>query len=221
MIPKDRLLRWTPRAGTPDAVETIYVRHVNGGVSQITLKSYEAGQESFQGAELDAIWLDEEPPMSIYAEALMRTMTTDGIVMMSLTPLRGLSDVVLQFLPGGRVDTGAIAASKFVVMATWDDCPHLSAEAKRELWDATPPFQRDARSKGIPQLGSGAIYPVPESDLIESPFAIPAHWPRGFGLDTDHGAGFTAAVWAALDTEIHTLHIYDCHKLNWQFTLPP
>src|SRR5215469_13212829 len=35
MIPKDRLLRWTPRAGTPDAVETIYVRYVNGGVSQI------------------------------------------------------------------------------------------------------------------------------------------------------------------------------------------
>ena len=88
----------------------------------------------------------------------------------------------------------------------------MAAEAKKELWDATPPFQRDARSKGIPQLGSGAIYPVPESDLIESPFAIPEHWPRGFGLDTDHGAGFTAAVWAALDRETHTLHIYDCYK---------
>ena len=31
MIPKDCLLRWTPRAGTPDAVETIYVLHLSGG----------------------------------------------------------------------------------------------------------------------------------------------------------------------------------------------
>ena len=73
--------------------------------------------------------------------------------------------------------------SKLVVGATWDDVPHLSAEQKAELWGSIPPYQRDARSKGIPQLGSGAIYPVPEAEIVVDPFEIPLHWPRGYGLD--------------------------------------
>ena len=56
--------------------------------------------------------------------------------------------------------------SKLVVSATWDDVPHLSPEQKTELWGSIPPYQRDARSKGIPQLGSGAIYPVAESEIV-------------------------------------------------------
>ena len=76
--------------------------------------------------------------------------------------------------------------SRLLVTATWDDVPHLAAEEKAELWASIPPYQRDARSKGIPQLGSGAIYPVPESDLLVEPFAIPAHWPQGYGMDVDH-----------------------------------
>src|SRR5262249_41905446 len=139
-------------------------------------------------------------------------MTTSGVIMMSLTPLRGLSDVVLQFMPGGKMDNEAIVSSKHVTMATWDDAPHLDERTKTELWNSTPPYQRDARSKGIPQLGSGAIYPIPESEVVVSPFEIPSHWPRGFGLDTDSGAGFTAAVWAALDRESGTLYVYDNYK---------
>ncbi len=96
--------------------------------------------------------------------------------------------------------------SKLVVTATWDDVPHLSADQKRELWDAIPPYQRDARSKGIPQLGSGAIYPVPESDIVEEPFDIPAWWPRSYGMDV--GWNMTAVVWGARDPETDTLHIY-------------
>jgi hypothetical protein len=73
--------------------------------------------------------------------------------------------------------------------------PHLSAEQKAELWGSIPPYQRDARSKGIPQLGSGAIYPVPESEIVVDPFEIPLHWPRGYGLDV--GWNRTAAIWGA------------------------
>ena len=96
--------------------------------------------------------------------------------------------------------------SKLVVTATWDDVPHLSAAQKSELWEAIPPYQRDARSKGIPQLGSGAIYPVPESDIIEEPFDIPAWWPRSYGMDV--GWNMTAVVWGARDPETDTVHIY-------------
>jgi phage terminase large subunit-like protein len=60
-----------------------------GGRSVITLKSYDQGRESFQGTEQDVIWLDEEPPMPVYAECLLRTMTTDGLVICTFTPMLG------------------------------------------------------------------------------------------------------------------------------------
>lgn len=173
------------------------------------MKSYDQRREAFQGTEQDWIWLDEEPPMAIYTECLLRTMTNNGLVALTFTPLQGMSEVVLTFLPGGRL-TEAERGSKYVVIATWDDAPHLDDSVKAELWNSIPPYQRDARSKGIPQLGSGAIYPVPESDFTEEPFAIPVHWPRGYGMDV--GWNFTAAVWGALDRQTDTLHIFHAYK---------
>jgi hypothetical protein len=95
-------------------------------------------------------------------------------------------------------------------MASWSDAPHLSESAKDELWASIPPFQRDARSKGIPQLGAGAIYPVPETDLLVDPFAIPLHWPQGYGMDV--GWNCTAAVWGALDRSSDTLYLVGEHR---------
>jgi len=99
--------------------------------------------------------------------------------------------------------------SKYVVMATWDDVPHLSEAVKKELWESIPPYQRDARSKGVPQLGSGAIYPVPEDDVTIADFPIPDHWPRCYALDV--GWNKTAAVWGALDREDGTVYLYSEH----------
>ena len=104
------------------------------------------------------------------------------------------------------------ALSRYTVMASWDDCPHLDAEAKAELLAEYPLFQREARSKGIPALGSGTIYPVPEGEIRCAPFSIPEHWPRCFGLDTDAGAGWTACVWLAWDREANVGYVYDCFK---------
>jgi len=99
--------------------------------------------------------------------------------------------------------------SKRVVSATWDDVPHLSAEQKAELWGSIPPYQRDARAKGIPQLGSGAIYPVPESEIVVDPFELPLHWPRGYGLDV--GWNRTVAVWGAHDRDTDMVWLWSEH----------
>lgn len=96
--------------------------------------------------------------------------------------------------------------SRFCVQATWDDVPHLTKEQKDQLWAAIPPYQRDARTKGIPQLGAGAIYPVEESDVVCAPFAIPKEWPRAYALDV--GWNRTAAIWGALNRETDTLYLY-------------
>lgn len=198
LIPKELIVKTTPKQGIPEAIDTIYVKHSSGGVSEISLKSYDQKRHSFQGTEKDVIWLDEEPPLDIYTECLLRTMTNNGILMLTFTPLQGMSETVMAFLPGGQIQD-ITQGSKFVVMATWDDAPHLSEEVKKELWNSIPPFQRDARSKGVPQLGAGAIYPVPESEIVVPDFQIPPHWPRGFGMDV--GWNRTSVGWFAWDRD--------------------
>lgn len=100
-------------------------------------------------------------------------------------------------------------STRYVVMATWNDVPHLTEQAKAELWASLPPHQREARSKGVPQLGSGAIYPVAEADIVCEPFQFPAWYRHAYGLDV--GWNKTAAIWGALDPEDDVLYLYSEH----------
>lgn len=100
--------------------------------------------------------------------------------------------------------------SRHVVTATWDDAPHLTPEMRESLWASIPPYQRDARAKGIPQLGSGAIYQVSEDDVTVKDFEVPEHWPKGWALDT--GWDNTAAVWGAHDRESDTVYVTSHYK---------
>lgn len=102
-----------------------------------------------------------------------------------------------------------ITPSKYMVQASWDDVPHLSEEAKKELLESTPPHLRDARSKGIAALGSGAIYPIPLDDILVEPFEIPAWWPRLYVLDV--GWKRTAALWMAYDRQTGIRYAYSEH----------
>lgn len=102
--------------------------------------------------------------------------------------------------------------SKYVVNATWEDAPHISPEQVEMLTKALPPHEIEARSKGIPSLGAGAIYPVAESALYVTPFAIPNYWPKAGGMDV--GWNRTAVVWGALDEEADILYIYREHYLG-------
>lgn len=100
--------------------------------------------------------------------------------------------------------------SRVVVNIGWDDVPHLSEAAKKDLISSIPAYQRDARSKGIPQLGAGAIYPIPESDIFIDPVEIQPYWRRFYGLDV--GWNRTAAVWGAYDQDadiIYLTHEYE------------
>lgn len=103
LIPGDCLERTTAKAGISDAIDSVLVKHVSGGTSLIVLKSYDQRRESFQGTEQDLIWLDEEPPLAIFSECLIRTMTTNGLMMLTFTPLLGISDVVKAFLHDGKI----------------------------------------------------------------------------------------------------------------------
>lgn len=99
MIPGDLIHDMTPKRGLPNAVEEVLVKHVpTGGYSRMKFRSYDQGRRIFQGTEEDIIWFDEECPEDVYDEALIRTMTTGGITMLTFTPLSGLTPLVISFL---------------------------------------------------------------------------------------------------------------------------
>lgn len=205
-IPRSRILKITTRqAGISDVVDTILVKHEKGQ-SEITLKTYEQGRAKWQGTRRHGIWLDEEPPMDIYTEGLTRTIAAHGIVMLTATPLLGQSDVVQHFQeakPGQGI---------YVKNAAWEDAPHLDPVERSRLLSSYPEHERDTRTKGMPMMGSGAVFPISDEQLTVDPFEIPKWWRRINGLDfgIDHPA---AGAFCALDPEgAGTFYVYDCYK---------
>lgn len=105
-----------------------------------------------------------------------------------------------------------VSESKYLVTAGWDDVPHLDEKTKRDVLAGTPRFLRDARSRGIPSLGAGAIWPFPVEDITVNPFAMPAYWPRAYGLDV--GWNRTAAIWGAWNRTDDVVYLYTEHYMG-------
>ena len=103
LVPLEDIGGVTWKQGVSDLADTIQIKHQSGGWSQLGLKSYQQGRGSFEGTEQDGIWLDEEPPMDIYGECVIRTATTRGIIYTTFTPLEGMSEMAMSFLPDGKV----------------------------------------------------------------------------------------------------------------------
>jgi phage terminase large subunit-like protein len=212
MIPYARIKRYDRRShGVKDSLETIIVHHGGGadvqmGESIIGFKSYDQGREKFQAETLDFLWFDEEPDLDIYIEGVTRTNTTGGIVFMTFTPLKGMSAVVMRFL----IEQ---ARGTVVVRMTIEDALHYTAEQREAIIATYPEFQRDARAQGIPQLGSGMVFPVTDHTLFCDPFEIPRHWPQIGGIDFgwDHPSG---AARLAHDRDNDALFVTATHKMR-------
>lgn len=101
-IPYSDILDTQRGRSAPDGLDSVVVKHVSGGAATLLFKSYEQGRAKWQGDTLNGVWLDEEPPLDIYTEALTRTNATGGIAMITFTPLKGMSDVVRMFLTGNE-----------------------------------------------------------------------------------------------------------------------
>ncbi len=203
MIPADAIITTSPKTGLPDAIDTVWIRHELGGASQITFKSYGKDRDSFEGTERDLIGLDEEPPADVDDECSMRLMATrpgerGGLKIITFTPLEGYTEVVKRFLESTNPD-------KFFIQIGWDDNPpHLSPEEQEKQKRKYLPSQLAARTRGEPDIGEGAIYPISIDELLVDDFQLPDHWPRCFGMDV----GKTAVVWGALNRDTDVLYLY-------------
>lgn len=217
LVPGDDIAKVVKRQNGNGAVDYVEIRHQSGGMSRLGFKSYEQGRKAFQGTEKDVIWLDEESEEGIRSECALRLMTRNGLLIETFTPLRGLTPIVLKYLgddaevPEARM---AVRDDRAIVMAGWDDVPHLDQAQKTRMLAEAEVHLRDSRSKGVPSLGSGAIYPILESEIVCDPFEIPGHWPRAYGLDV--GWNRTAAIFGALDRETDCLYLYSEHYQGQQ-----
>jgi phage terminase large subunit-like protein len=100
LLPKSTLGNVATARSIAGAIDTVAVKHISGGYSQLQFKSYERGREKWQGAGLEVIWMDEESPYELYLEALTRTNETGGIIYTTFSPTLGMSNVVKRFFIG-------------------------------------------------------------------------------------------------------------------------
>lgn len=200
LVPR-RLIKGTTSArGVSEALDTVTIEHASGGVSTIGFKSYQQDREKLQAETLHFVWMDEEPPYDIYSEAVTRTNATNGLIMLTFTPLEGMSEVVRLFYP--RPTT----PDRVLVQMTLEDAAHFTQEQRNRIKSFYKPHEVEARTRGIPQLGSGKVFAVPESAYTVDAFQLPRHWPRIIGIDLGFDHPFGAAM-LAHDREADVVYV--------------
>lgn len=210
-IPKDAIREIVPARGVADLVDTIVVKWGGGGDVQaadsiIGLKSYEQGREKWQGETLHWIWFDEECPADIYTEGLTRTNVKHGPVWLTFTPLLGVSEVVRRFLLEKSPD-------RHITQMTIEEAEHFTPEQRAAIVASYPAHEREARTKGVPILGSGRIFPIAEELISVEPFEIPKHWHRLGAMDFGWTHPF-AAVELAWDADLDVVYVVKTHRLS-------
>jgi hypothetical protein len=111
-------------------------------------------------------------------------------VVLTFTPLKGVSTVVKRFLHEQSPD-------RTVVKMTLDDATHYNEAQKQQIINQYPEHERATRTRGIPAMGSGRVFLVDEEKLLVDPFQCPRHWVKLGGCDFgwDHPAAFCECWW--------------------------
>jgi hypothetical protein len=101
--------------------------------------------------------------------------------------------------------------TRSVTAMTIEDALHITPERREQIIASYPPHEVEARTRGIPVLGSGRIFPVTEESISVEAFPVPRHWALIGGLDFgwDHP---TAAVELAWDRDTDTVYVGACYR---------
>lgn len=206
LIPQESFVEKPSLArGVTDAFDTLQVKHktngIEDGISTATFKSYEQGRAKFQAGTVHIVWCDEEPPEDVYGEILARITATKGMILMTFTPLKGRTKVVMRF-------TDEYSEDRAVVFMTIEDAQHISPEERATIISGYARHERDARVKGIPMLGEGAIFTELEENILEPPLReVPEWWAKIWGIDFGIGHPFGAAL-LLWDRDKDVVHVH-------------
>lgn len=195
LIPPELIVGHESMVGTPNAIRTALIQHSSGQLSRIQLWSYSQGQHALMGDNVDWYHIDEEPRDSaIFPQVLVRTASGDkgrgGRGILTFTPENGRTELVMQFMDNP-------SRAQKCIQKGWDDAPHLNEKTKEDLLASFPAHQRDMRTKGVPMLGHGRIYDLPEEDISCKAFDIPDHFAIIGGMDFgwDHPQAQVQLAW--------------------------
>ena len=205
MIPKELIHEPVMSRGLSGLIDFVEVDHVSGGKSICWMKSYDESVDAWASDFIHEIWCDEEPPEAHWTEGLARLTTTGGGMTITFTPLKGISGVVRHFFP--RPDT----SERATVRMGLKDAKHIKVSQHEKLLAKYPEHERLARTEGLPVLGSGLVYTVPEHVVGIPAFQIPAHFAKLIAIDMGGGQHPFAAVLLAWDREADIIYVVDVY----------
>ena len=193
--------RDSPESGV---IDFIRVKNVFGGSSLIGFKSCDQGREKFQGASLDFVWFDEEPPKDIYEECRMRVFDRRGDIFGTMTPLKGLT-FVYEEIYMNRFNDPEI----WYEFMEWNDNPYLSGEEIGALERVLSEDQLESRRYGRFSSGAGLVYPEFDKRVhVIEPFDVPKEWQDNISIDPGLNNPLSAH-WYAVDYDDNVYVVYE------------
>ena len=159
MIPRDAIVTDTMRSDGANCMG-VEIRHTSGANSYLLFANYTQEVRQMQGFKLNLAVFDEQPPDDFFSEIVTRTATTQGQVLCSFTPLKGLNGLVSKFWnkePG--YDFIRVSWADVPEYDPWHE-PFLLAETRRQLERDYLPHEREARIAGKPVMGQGAVFQI-------------------------------------------------------------
>lgn len=169
------------RKGAPEygVIDYIIVKNDMGGTSKLVFKSSDQGREKFQGASLDFVWFDEEPPRDIYEECLMRVLDRKGDIWGTMTPLKGRTWVYDEIYLNCRNNKEV-----WCITMEWGDNPYLDKAETEALSSALSEEAVENRRYGRFGISGGLVYPEFQPDIhVIEPFAVPSEWYDNISID--------------------------------------
>ena len=160
-------------------IDYILVKNAFGGISRIGFKSCDQGRERFQGASLDFVWFDEEPPKDIYDECRMRVFDRKGDIFGTMTPLKGLTWVYDEIELNVNLDPEV-----WCEYMEWRDNPFLDEGEVAAMERVIPKSEQLSRRFGKFSSGEGLVYPeFDQSVHVIEPFDVPKEWQATLSID--------------------------------------
>lgn len=176
----EEIVMLSGKRGSPSGVvDQIRIRNVFGGISIIGFKSCDQGREKFQGASLDFVWFDEEPPQDIYEECRMRVLDRAGDIFGTMTPLKGLT-----FLFDEIYMNKSGNPEVWYEFMEWGDNPFLQKSEIKLLSSSMDEKELQSRRYGKFCVSEGLVYPEFDENVhVIPPFEIPFEWQDTISID--------------------------------------
>lgn len=154
-VTQDVLIQWLPQKEIVDIAwrRKGVIDYIVTTGRRIVFKSYETGADGFQGASLPFVWLDEEPPFEIWNECEKRVMDRKGSILLTFTPLHGIT------WSHGRIYLNDLNDPEtWATNISWDDNPYLDPQEKQRLLSQMTPEEIEARVHGRYLVLGGMVF---------------------------------------------------------------